>query len=455
MSLSGQKVLRRAMRNRLTFEIEWDSADGVQGVELEATWSTLKISMNDVPISQLVDHKSGSLKDYINLPAYPLAEWIALNWWFLTNEPYTPNKYNPPEYASRHNLMYARDGYALPSLTIQPTERNALLRWKAQDLRFQKVQFVKSGESTITKDDLIECLGGFVDKTIRRLEAKGVSGTTLQEEWDAIQALDKEERVFCETSSLLGLDPFSITMEKASEITMVSEMLPSDIAVDFFSSCSSVSINEDARYAMSAIRRIQDDGSVSRALIDINTKVRKTKAEAAHPWIDGYEAARELRRLLGLNGQNLKGLDDLNRALKFSSQEFESLIVNDSQLPGAIAAVCGTNRTNSPVFVMHPIRREENLKFAFCRSLYNYLFSDQSSLSLVTGSHLESQKGNRAFAAEFLVPADSLRKLVTREEVGQEEIDELAAEFNVSPMVVRHQIENHEIAQVNGDSEYY
>jgi hypothetical protein len=436
------------MRSKLSFGLEWDSADGVQGPELQSTWSTLRILLNDFPISQLVDHKSGSVKDYINLPAYPLAEWIALNWWFLNNEPYTSNKDNNRDYASRHDIMYARDGYALPSLSIQPTGRNAVIRWKAQDLRHHRVQFVKSGESTITKEELVECLGGFVDKTIRRLETKGMHDTLLQQEWEAIQTLSKEERIFCETTSLLGLDPFSIAPEKASEIAQVSESLPNEIVIDFFSSCNSDSINEDAQGALNAVRRIQDDGSTAKSLVEINARIRKTTQHAVYPWIDGYEAAKDLRNLLGLNGQILRELDDLNRALKFSAKDFESVFVKDPKLPRTIAAVCGTNKTDSPVFVFHPVKQDERLKFAYCRSLYNYLFTDQSSLSLVTGSDLEGQKGNRAFAAEFLVPANSLRKLVKNEAVGPEEIDEIAADFKVSPMVIEHQIENHRIAQV-------
>lgn len=435
------------MRSRLSFELEWDNADGVQGIELQSTWSTLRISLNETLISQLVDHKSGSLKDYINLPAYPLAEWIAMNWWFLIYEPYTPSKYNYREYQSRHDIKYARHGYALPGLTFYPTERNAVLKWTAQDLQLHKVQFVNSGESTITKEELIDCLGGFVDKTIRRLEAKEIHDTLLQQEWDAIQTLTGDERVFCETASLLGLDPFSIAPEKASEIAQVSEALPREVVLDFFSSCNSSTIDKDAKGALSAIKRIQNDKSVAKSLISINTRIRKRK-NTGYPWIDGYEAAKALRDLLGLNGQTLRELDDMNKAFKFSSKDLESVIVKDTKLPRSITAVCGTNKTDSPVFVFHPAKPDDSLKFAYCRSLYNYLFTDQSSLSLVTGSHLESQKGSRAFAAEFLVPASSLRKLVNSEVVGQEEIDEIAAEFKVSSMVIKHQIENHEIAKV-------
>ncbi|KGO32810.1 hypothetical protein JT06_18235 [Desulfobulbus sp. Tol-SR] len=60
----------------------------------------------------------------------------------------------------------------------------------------------------------------------------------------------------------------------------------------------------------------------------------------------------------------------------------------------------------------------------------------------------ERQKRNRAFAAEFLAPADAIRKRLTAGEVSQEDIDDLAGDMGVSPFVVEHQIVNHRLAEV-------
>lgn len=63
-----------------------------------------------------------------------------------------------------------------------------------------------------------------------------------------------------------------------------------------------------------------------------------------------------------------------------------------------------------------------------------------------TSSQTFRQKRNRAFAAEFLVPADSLKPFVGTYEPDEGELDDIAAEFGVTAWVVRHQLENHRFA---------
>lgn len=54
----------------------------------------------------------------------------------------------------------------------------------------------------------------------------------------------------------------------------------------------------------------------------------------------------------------------------------------------------------------------------------------------------------RAFAAEFLAPAEALRQRLGGEQVSPDEVEDLACDFDVSGYVVRHQIENHNLAQI-------
>jgi Zn-dependent peptidase ImmA (M78 family) len=74
--------------------------------------------------------------------------------------------------------------------------------------------------------------------------------------------------------------------------------------------------------------------------------------------------------------------------------------------------------------------------------LFEYLVAAESQLLIVTRSHSERQKRNRAFAAEFLVPAKALRGALPRRVLTDEDVDDLAEEFGVSAAVIRHQVEN-------------
>ena len=50
------------------------------------------------------------------LPLFPLAEWLADNWWFLQSEAERPDTATSRGFDRRHNLRWAREGFVLPYL---------------------------------------------------------------------------------------------------------------------------------------------------------------------------------------------------------------------------------------------------------------------------------------------------------------------------------------------------
>jgi Zn-dependent peptidase ImmA (M78 family) len=63
----------------------------------------------------------------------------------------------------------------------------------------------------------------------------------------------------------------------------------------------------------------------------------------------------------------------------------------------------------------------------------------------------DRQARARSFAAEFLAPAEGIRRRLGQPEgewVEEDTIDELAQEFDVSSFVIGHQIRNHNLGQV-------
>lgn len=151
--------------------------------------------------------------------------------------------------------------------------------------------------------------------------------------------------------------------------------------------------------------------------------------------------------MLGLNGQALLSLPALSQALSVDSSELERSIHEFPAGASPFDAVVDVNDRGSPGFVIST-RREEAVRFAFCRGLFEFLASPPNAPSLVTKTRSDRQKRNRAFAAEFLVPASSLRARVPQEVVGDEQVDDLASEFGVATHVIRHQLHNHRIAKV-------
>ena len=83
-------------------------------------------------------------------------------------------------------------------------------------------------------------------------------------------------------------------------------------------------------------------------------------------------------------------------------------------------------------------------RFLFCRALGEAIASYDTGL--VTRGTTRRQQANRAFAAEFLAPSQSLRERITYSVVDDEQVDDLAEEFGVSTQVIRNQVKNHRIA---------
>jgi hypothetical protein len=69
---------------------------------------------------------------------------------------------------------------------------------------------------------------------------------------------------------------------------------------------------------------------------------------------------------------------------------------------------------------------------------------------LLTDALTWEQAATRAFSAELLAPQAALAQRV-RAEVSSDEVQKLAQEFEVSQLLIEHQIENHQLARVVPD----
>ena len=85
-------------------------------------------------------------------------------------------------------------------------------------------------------------------------------------------------------------------------------------------------------------------------------------------------------------------------------------------------------------------------RFLQARALGDYPGRAEHGPAILSGLVTDRQAQSRAFAAEFLAPAASLGRRLRGRHTHPDEVDELAAAFGVSSYVVRHQIQNHGLA---------
>jgi hypothetical protein len=173
---------------------------------------------------------------------------------------------------------------------------------------------------------------------------------------------------------------------------------------------------------------------------------------APYPWplipgAQGYQVARTLRHRLGLGADPLNS--DAALAEAFGIPSLRCVSVDDSRGKRLFDAMVDTADGERPGFLTTKSRPEQ-VRFAFCRGLFEYLTAPGMPSALVTVAWTDRQKCNRAFAAEFLAPAHWLRERIDRTQVSPDEMDDWAQELGVSTVVVGHQIENHRLADLAG-----
>lgn len=428
---------------------EWESAGGARGPELRATWARLEILIDGEPVTRLEDLVAHSIRNAIYGPLYSVAEWIATNWWSLLYEIPSPMRMRNG-YSRRHDLADAAEGFALPRLTFQPEGKHVLARWEPQQFKDRRVRFLSNGVARLERRQLEAELSEFVEAVVRRLHDQSVPNTLLAEEWEAIQNANPEERMFNQAAGLLGKDPYALSDEESREIIAAVESLPSGLVEEFLATVDHEQLLPQSRAVAQFLKKArtsQFDVAMLRGLRDPS----RSFPIGLLPWEEGYEFARQLRLNLGADGRRIRSMSDLADLFRVEIGQWEQAISSRSNSLEFIDAAVAETRMGSPYFFVSRPRPEARL-FALCRALFEYLTAPDGSGALVTSAYSERQKRNRAFSAEFIAPADLLRQSITGSVVGDEDIQELAAEFGTSEFVIRHQIDNHRIAKMAGVS---
>jgi hypothetical protein len=123
---------------------EWESAPLVRAPEHQATWARLEIWVGPDCVTLVEDRESQSSRHAIYCPLYPLAEWIAYNWWFLRADARpTPqltrmgqrvieSKTGPRGSLNRHRLQSAGDGFSWPKLLLVPEGQSTRAAWTSR-----------------------------------------------------------------------------------------------------------------------------------------------------------------------------------------------------------------------------------------------------------------------------------------------------------------------------------
>jgi hypothetical protein len=194
-----------------------------------------------------------------------------------------------------------------------------------------------------------------------------------------------------------------------------------------------------------ASESIASDGDSIDALESVRKRAPPYQI-GANPWETGYRFATELRARLNGSPWKSRSLADL--AGHLSMDQLDHCLLPETGGCPFLDALTGANQRHNPEFLLEK-KRPDSRQFAFCRAMFEHLTSPPSRFAAVSRLRTNRPQMSRAFAAEFLAPHGMLKKDLSGATIGEDEIDDLAFDYGVSPFVVRHQIENHGLARVS------
>jgi hypothetical protein len=441
----------------LNLHWEWESGSGVRAAEHRATWARLEISIGLDYVTLVEDRESQSSRRSIYCSLYPIAEWIAFNWWFLRadarptpelTQTRTGLRVAASDVAERsrldrRNLQSAGDGFVWPYLVIVPEGDSTRLVWRRDEspIPGRPIRFLSQGEALVDKQATELALASFVEAVLTRLEEQGVTDTSLEKEWSAVKQMDHDEEEFCLATARLGLDPFSEASEVEAEILRAAEELEGHVFGDFLDAVSPRRIGAGLDWISNARRLIgQSASQTSTTVSELRKELRRRgQGRGGRPWEVGWQQAAEVRGSLGTPPADIFAIDKL----------LDSRIrrVDDRGLQ----AVGGAPNEATPVVALGRQQPRKTRRFTLARALWHVLYEDEP-LFLVTSAYTDRQKVGRAFAAELLAPAKGIAERLggPTDVVLSEDLEQVAEHFRVSTMVIEHQVENQLSASIIG-----
>ncbi len=410
------------------------------------SWCSLRIQVGSRFASRLWDNTLEDERDFLDVPAFSIAEWLVKNWWSLFHELCPANTVPKHQvlgsswlsWIRRHCLRSADSSLFLPKLYIYTDGYDVLAESHSDrpgSLPNMPGEFLNDGIVVLDACATEAALANFINQILNRVE--GVDServTRAAEQWQAIQNADAAEAEFCKLAGRMGLDPYD-PHEVSDHLAGFFEVLgdpDQPLVRDLTEATKPESVEAQWKWVTDAIHELHLGPRSIELPFDLPVGNRS-------PAEYGYQLARRVRASAEVSDNPIKSVEKTASAV--IGKAFE--VVGRNHIPGQeIKAIVG--QADSRRFVVagpqNPVFY--NQRFMTARGLFHALATSQRSERLVTGAYSLDQKASRAFAAEFLAPQQAILNRLTRSIADPEAVDSLSREFQASSYVIQWQLEN-------------
>lgn len=414
--------------SNLDFSIDWQVAQGSSPI-LRDTSGQLVIRVDDLCLTRNEDVWSRTVRDSVLVSAYPLALWLASSWWRLSYEP-LPRVGGLPshEWRMSHELGAANQGYVWPRIIFASDGESIKLWAESSRMQGQSVQYLYGLESPrIVKLEVFQRQArGFIEAVLSRLGAMGHARTDLEQLWALVRE-DQDDPTALEHRILeaqMGYDPEECPpaiLERALRLQMktgaaaMAELAPV------------IGLQGLAGAGLEIIDSLASQGGI------VATPQLPDYADtgAGLAWQRGGKAARQLRAALSNPERPLSNVE-LYELLGISEHQVDygSVVAHDS------VAVARLEQSGS--FSLIPRKKHPTAsRFEYARFIAEMFgrSKDNDGWLVSTDISTARQQYQRAFAAEFLCPVESLIGYL-KGDFSESSYENAAVHFNVSERTV-------------------
>lgn len=426
----------------LQFKTDWIDYPDADIEDADVT-AQLQILAGGRCLTRNEDAWSGSVQDSIAVSLYPLAEWLAASWWRLNHEPLPESGGVSTDWRMSHEIAAANAGYVWPSVTFA-TDDDAMQVWArasaASGLVSGKYLVGTDGPVLVPLDKFQASVSGLIGKVLDKLSQPRKQKTELAELWQWVQAemADPKEAALRRLEARMGYDPAECPERLLKQAADFASRLGEGVLAEL----AAAHARRDADADVKGMAGLLDAKGLTGSLQvpDSSLSSVSVLADQEAPWARAVESARNLRRALGMQGEPIED-PVLYGLLGLRTED----VLAWSPAGRAKAALARPEKQGRMSYVSrkpHPVAK----RFEFARFIADAMQGAQSGPSswlVATDLATARQKFQRAFAAEFLCPIDSLVEYMDGD-LSETSQEKAAERFKVSERAVSSLLMNND-----------
>jgi hypothetical protein len=416
----------------LSIKAEWERLD-TGPPEERACFAAVGIQAGDTWLTEAEDTFVKRVRTSVHLSAYKLAEWFAWNWWRQRWEPHATTS----DWAMAHHMTTIGGGYVWPNITvISDGERIVVVAKPTGPREAEPLRYLADFAAVFRAVEFEQAVSRFIEQVQGQLRAENIATTNLDHLWSDVVAerKDQEAAKRRRLEALLGFEPDEADASLVERLVVEGADIGESAVLEMAALSSSVG-NIPTPSDLREIAQAKGFDARPQDVVRLSRYAELPPIGDVPAWRRGSEAARALRQQEGLGASPISN----QRLASMSGVEVGTV---DARNGGAALSFALDSSASAGRVVLRS-KWETGRRFELARLLGDRIASGgDGRLFPATRSYTYRQKLQRAFAAELLCPFDAVKDMLGGD-YSEEQQEDVAEYFDVSPLTVRTVLVNH------------